>query len=67
MVIPGHADVAHAVSQVAVTGEALLDSPLRFLTAALSPDRQRATAGCGEPPVGWVLSFNGFYQLSENI
>lgn len=66
-VLPGHADVAHAVSQVAVTGEALLDGPLRFLTAALSPDRQRAPAGCGEPPVGWVLRFNGFDQLSEKI
>lgn len=67
MALPGHADVAHAVSQVAVTGEALLDGPLRFLTAALSPDGQQAAAGCGEPPAGWVLSFNGFYQLSENI
>lgn len=43
-VLPGHADVADTVSQAAVTGEALLYGPLRFLTAALGPDRQRAPA-----------------------
>lgn len=45
LLLPGHADVADMVSQVAVTGEALLYCPLRFLTAALSPDRQGTPAG----------------------
>lgn len=35
--IPGEADIAHPVSHVAVTGEALLYASLRFLTAALGP------------------------------
>lgn len=44
--LPGHADIADTVSQVAVTGEALLYGPLRFLTGALGPDSgQRAPAG----------------------
>lgn len=42
--LPGEADVAHTVSHVAVTGEALLDDPLRFVTAALGPGQQEAPA-----------------------
>lgn len=33
-VLPGHADIADTVGQVAVTGEALLHGPLWSLTAA---------------------------------
>lgn len=40
--LPGEADIAHTVSHVAVTGEALLDTPLRFLIAALDPGQQKA-------------------------
>lgn len=42
--LPGQADVAHTVSHVAVTGEALLYAPLGFLTAALGPGRQETPA-----------------------
>lgn len=42
--LPGEADIAHTVSHVAVTGEALLYAPLRFLTAALGPGQQEAPA-----------------------
>lgn len=65
--LPGHAHVADTVSQIAGTGVALQYGPLRFLTAALRPDRQRAPACCGVPSVGRVHCFAGFYQLKENI
>lgn len=42
--LPGQADVAHTVSHVAATGEALLYAPLGFLTAALGPGRREAPA-----------------------
>lgn len=43
--VPGEADIAHTVSHVAVTGEAVLYAPLRCLTAALGPGQQEAPAG----------------------
>lgn len=42
--LPGQADVADTVSRVAAAGEALLYTPLGFLTAALGPGRQEAPA-----------------------
>lgn len=64
--LPGHADVADAVSLIAVTGEALLYSPVRPLTAALSVDRKWAPVHRRQPSAGWVLSSAGFYQLNED-
>ena len=43
--VPGHTDVADTVSKIAVTCEAGLYGLLRFLTAALGPDRQRNPGG----------------------
>lgn len=43
--LPRQADVADPVGEVAVAGEALLDSPRRPLTAARGPGGQRAPAG----------------------
>lgn len=65
--VPGEADVAHTVSHVAVTGEAVLCAPLRGLTAALGPGQQEAPARRGVPPVGWVRRLARFNQLKELI
>lgn len=66
LLIPGQADVADTVSLVAVTGEALMYSPLWFLTAALAPDRQWSPAGWRVPSTGWFIRFAGlknrFYE-----
>lgn len=67
MDLPGHADVADAVSLIAVTGEALLYGPVRPLTAALSADRKWAPVCRRQPSAGWVLSSAGFYQLNEDL
>lgn len=61
--LPRQADVTHTVSQVTVTSEALLYGPVKFLTAALGPDRHRTPAHWGVPSAGWVLRFARFYQL----
>lgn len=42
--IPGQADVAHTVGHVTVTGEALLYSPLRLLTAFYQLNRCKNNA-----------------------
>lgn len=64
--LPGHADVAYAVSLIAVTGEALLYGSVRPLTAALSADRKGAPVHGRQPSAGWVLSSAGFYQLNDD-
>lgn len=65
--VPGEADIAHTVSHVAVTGEAVLYAPLRCLTAALGPGQWEAPARRGVPPVSWVRRFAWFNQLKEFI
>lgn len=63
--LPGHADVADAVSHVAAAREALLHRPMWSLTAALGPDSRGQTTGQQMPADGWVLCFHRLYNLKK--
>lgn len=63
--LPGHADIADLVSLIAAAGEALLNSPLWPLAAALSASRKLDPVHRRQPSICYVLISAGFYQLRE--